>query len=98
MAQTNFRAQDFKKAKGAKAEVGKSEPRADNEFIDAQIDAAIEDPKAGVKVAKEIDKGIKEADEKIDEEISNTEKPLENQPGSPKATAKKAPAKKTASK
>lgn len=77
MAITNFRASDF--PKGKKQKNAKRTEREDNQILDAAVENAIDDPKAGNKVAKETEKKVEEADKTIAEEISKTETPLEEQ-------------------
>lgn len=71
MAQTNFRAQDMKK--GKKAKEGKPAVREDNKVLNSEVDKAVDDPKAGNKVATKAAKAKKESEATIAEEISHVE-------------------------
>lgn len=77
MAVTNFRASDFPKGKRKKE--GKSEEREDNKVLDSEVKNAVRDPNEGKKVAKESEKKVAEAEETLEEEISHTETPVEDQ-------------------
>lgn len=90
MAITNFRASDFPKGKKG-AEETHNDPREDNKILAKSLDNAVRDPKEGEKFAKEFAKKVDEADKKLNEEISRTETPLDEQ----KTEEKKAPARKS---
>jgi len=73
MAVTNFRASDFPKGKASKS--GPDADRADNKVLQESLDNAVEDPKAGDKVANKAAKDLKVAEATLESEISNTVDP-----------------------
>lgn len=78
MAVTNFRNSDFPKGK-KNAEETHNAPREDNKILAKEVDNAVRDPKEGEKFAKDFGKKVEAADKKLNEEISRTETPLDEQ-------------------
>lgn len=82
MAVTNFRAEDFPSGKKADGQTGAA--REDNKILDVEVEHAVRDPKEGEKFAKEFAAKVDEAEKTLNEEISRTEVPLDEQPEPPK--------------
>ncbi len=91
MAVTIFRASDFPKGKKG-AEETHNAPREDNKILATSLDNAVRDGKEGEKFAKDFAKKVDEADKTLNEEISRTEVPLDEQEA---ASEKKAPTRKS---
>ena len=92
MAVTNFRASDFPKGKKG-AEETHNEPREDNKILAGEVDHAVRDSKEGEKFAKDFAKKVDESNKTLNEEISRTETPLDEQKAPKKAAAKKSTSK-----
>jgi hypothetical protein len=82
MAVTNFRAEDFPSGKKRKEQ--NNEPRKDNLILQGEVDKAVRDENEGNKFAKEFGAKVDEAEKTLNEEISHTEVPLDEQPEPPK--------------
>lgn len=93
MAVTNFRESDF--PEGDKVEEQHNPPREDNKILDKEIEHALRDRNAGNKFAKEFGSKVDDANKKLNEEISRTEKPLDEQKA-PKSSNRKSDADKKA--
>ena len=93
MAVTNFQESDF--PEGEKAEEQHNPPREDNKSLEKEIENALRNRGGGDEFAKEFGSKVDDANKKLNEEISRTETPLDEQKA-PKTSNRKADAEKKA--
>ncbi len=95
MAVTNFQESDF--PEGKKADEQHNPPREDNKILAKEIENAIRNRGGGDEFADDFASKVDDANKKLNEEISRTETPLDEQKA-PKTASRKADATKAAEK